>query len=150
MSYSARTTVEFCRPRSEVYNVLIDLSRYPEWNQDMIEISFKGHMEPGLKYETRSRVAGRINAAHVEVANLVSDREISLRSKAGIIHFEAMIVLEDAARGGTDVTCILHFRFHNFVMDLARPALEGMARDRMKHDLETLAQMLCVDSKRLT
>jgi hypothetical protein len=143
--YVARTTVEFCRPRSQVYEVLTDLSRYPAWNQDMIEISHAGPMQVGLTYDTKSRVAGRINAAHVEVMNLVPDEAIELRSKAGIIQFGAEFRLDDAAGGGTNVTCALSFKFRNFIMDLARPAIEGMARDRVRHDLETLAALLCAD-----
>lgn len=143
MSYNARATVEFCRPRSQVYEALTDLSRYPEWNQDLLEISDSGHMQPGLTYDTKSRVAGRINAAHVEVVSLIPDELIELVSKAGIIQFEAVFRLDDALSGGTEVTCALHFRFRNFVMDLARPAIEGIARDRVRHDLETLAGVLC-------
>ncbi len=143
MVYRTRTTVAFCRPRLQVYEVLTDLSRYPEWNQDMIKISDLGRMRVGLQYETKSRVAGWINVSQIKVVRLDRAEAIELRSASGIIHFDATFALADAEGGGTDVTCTLEFRFKNFIMDLARPAIEGMARDRVNHDLKVLAEMLC-------
>lgn len=105
-------------------------------------------METGMQYETRTNVAGHVNEAHILVVRLLPHKEITLRSAAGIIHFDATFELKDDPDGGSTVTCELAFRFRNFVMDLARPILEGMARDRMKHDLQTLANQLCDEDER--
>ena len=146
MAYTASVPVKFCRSRDLVYEALCDLGRYAEWNTDMVYISTGEVMRPGLKYVTRTKVAGRINESHVEVVRLVEGREINLRSSTGMIMFEASFVLADVEGGGTNVTCRLEFAFQNFVIQLARSAIEGMAQDRVRRDLTRLDALLCAEA----
>jgi len=109
----------------------------------MIYISHTGPMFPGLKFETRTRVLGQINAAEVEVVNLIANTVIKLRSNTGLISYDATYRLRDKDGGGSVVTCDLVFEFNNVVLDQARGAIEDMARDRLERDLRKLAEILC-------
>lgn len=142
MNYETSVTVNFDCARQVVYSALCYLGRYPEWNQGMIFVSHTGPMYAGLKYQTRSRVLGQINAADIEVVNLVPNELIHLKNESGLIGFNAVFLLGDTDGGRSKVTCRLTFNFHKAVLNLAQPAIEGMAQDRIRRDLESLAVIL--------
>jgi hypothetical protein len=99
-------------------------------------------MSVGLKYFTESLVVGTVSRYDLLVAELVPDRRIVLISESGIITFTSEYELIDGADGGTEVTCVLRFAFKNFVLNMARPAIESMAKSRMQTDLELLNLMM--------
>ncbi|HEY2004726.1 MAG TPA: SRPBCC family protein [Candidatus Saccharimonadia bacterium] len=140
--YEASVSVDFECSREVVYGILSNLGRYPEWNHGMIYISHTGPMYAGLKFETRTRVLGQINAADVEVVHLVPPALIRLQSKTGLVSYNAVYRLKDRANGGSMVTCDLKFEFSKAVLSLAHEAIEGMARDRLENDLLKLAKIL--------
>lgn len=141
MNYKTSVTVNFDCDRRALYGALCYLGRHPEWNQGMIYISHTGPMYPGLQYQTRSRVMGQINAADVEVVNLVPDELVHLKSDSGLIRFNVVFLVADRS-GGSRLTCRLMFEFHAAVLKLAQPVIEGMAQDRLQRDLEKLASIL--------
>lgn len=142
MVYKTSATVDFECDRQTVYKALCYLGRHPEWSQGMIYISHTGPMYPGLRYQTRSRVMGQINAADVEVVNLVPNELVRVKNESGLIGFDAVFLISEEEGGRSKVTCRLAFKFHYAVMNLARPAIESMARDRIQNDLMKLAGIL--------
>lgn len=148
MSYLTEVTVEFCGARERVYEAFCQLERHPEWNSDMTWVSDEGRMREGLVYETRSHTAGRRDMSKVEVIRMVPNERIELQSIAGIIAFTATFVFTSMPTGGCAVTCHLSFDFRGWIMDLARPIIELMARDRVRGNLENLARIMCHESKR--
>ena len=145
MSYITTVSVYFLHPRSEVYAALCDLGKYSLWNSGMTDVSYPGVMYEGLRYQTKTVVAGRTNEADIEVVRLVPDKEIELNSEAGLIAFRAMYILHDTTDKSCEITCSLRFEFNKLVLYLARPAIEAMAQARLRGDLETLAAMLQAD-----
>ncbi|MDF2461672.1 MAG: hypothetical protein K0S68_1075 [Candidatus Saccharibacteria bacterium] len=108
------------------------------WVSGMLRISHTGTMTEGLRYYTENTVAGTVSRYDIEVTELIPNKRIVLVSETGMITFTADYDLVDAPEGGTHVTCRLRFKFRNFVLNLARPAIESMARARVQTDLEGL------------
>lgn len=141
-SYVTATPIVFPLPPDAVYDALIDLPSYPKWNHGMQYISAEGPMAEGLRYTTRTKVPGHLNEAHVLVEHLVPGREIELVSDSGVVPFRAFFRLIDQGADGTEVICTLRFELNGLVLGLARPAIEAMARQRMREDLTTLRQLI--------
>jgi hypothetical protein len=101
MSYSSTIPLEYPVSAHALYEVLCDLSRYPEWNSGMLKLSDRGHLRPGLRYETVHDVLGQTNVSEVEVMAMVPDRQIILASRTGLIMFEATMSINPTS----DTTC---------------------------------------------
>jgi uncharacterized protein YndB with AHSA1/START domain len=144
MSYVATIPVVFpCSP-IEVYEALCDLGLYQLWNSGMVSISHTGKMQEGLRFQTESMVAGgMVNASEAEVVKLVPGKLIELVSYNGLVAYRATFTLMPKGTGATEVTCVLKFEFKNYVLNLARPVIEGMAEARIRGDLETLRALTC-------
>jgi uncharacterized protein YndB with AHSA1/START domain len=138
MTYSALIEVRFSQSRAAVYAALCDTQRYILWNAGLKLVTAEESLRPGLQYETESVVAGHIIRAQIQVGRMIPDEVIEVANAAGAIRYEAMYLLRDAGDGGTVVQMVIHFRFRNFVLDLARPAIEAMAHSRLQADLEML------------
>lgn len=142
MAFAASVSVDFMNDREEVYKMLCYLGRHPEWNDDMIYISHTGYMTPGLRYQTRTRLYGKINAADVEVVSMIPNDLIYLRSNAGLVAFDAAFRLSDNEDGGARVTCMLGFKLQGLALSLTRGVIEASARDRVRRDLRKLAGIM--------
>ncbi len=112
------------------------------WISGLVRVSNTGRMTEGLRYFSESTVVGQVSRYDLLVSELIPDRRIVLLSESGMISFRATYDLADNAEGGTDVVCVLKFAFENFVLHLARPAVESMAKARMQADLEMLSIIL--------
>jgi carbon monoxide dehydrogenase subunit G len=145
MLYTTSVTVTFPQLSERVYEGLIDLDRHPLWNSGMVSLSRSGKMTVGLHYETKSVVLGRTTVAAVEVTQLLENRVVKLRSDTGEIPFSAHFELKPKASGGTTVTCTLEFELAGLALTLARPAIESMAKSRVRGDLEMLRAILSSD-----
>jgi ribosome-associated toxin RatA of RatAB toxin-antitoxin module len=85
---------------------------------------------------------GKVNASEAEVVKLVPGKTIELVSYSGLIAYRATFTLMPKGAHATEVTCVLNFEFKNFVLNLARPVIEGMAEARIRGDLETLRVLI--------
>lgn len=54
MSFDVRTTIEIDAPASRIWEILIDLDRYCEWNPFIVRA--KGKIGPGVRFEVSPRV----------------------------------------------------------------------------------------------
>jgi uncharacterized protein YndB with AHSA1/START domain len=142
MPYATTIQVDFACEPAKVYRALCDLSTHPLWNSGMQSISETGMMHEGMRYVAESVVAGHSTRAEIEVVQLVPDREIELVNKAGAIAFRVLLQLHEIGRRQTRLECHLELKFQNFVLHLARPAIESMAQARFRGDLEMLRAMI--------
>jgi uncharacterized protein YndB with AHSA1/START domain len=140
--YVTTIPVTFFSPRHVVYEALTDLGNSPLWINGILRISITGRMSEGLRYHTENLVVGSVSRYNILVNELVPDERIVLVSESGLISFRMTYQLSDQDDGGTKVVCILKFAFENFVLNLARPAVESMAKARIQSDLETLKTIL--------
>ncbi len=145
-SYVTATPVEFPYAAAEVYTALCDLPRYPLWNTGMKTISATEPMRVGLEYVTTTAVAGHLNKAHIIVERLSANEEIELVSQTGLIHFRAYFRLIQLMPRRTEVICTLRFELHGSIFVLARSVIEGMARTRIRNDLERLSRLMAGDA----
>lgn len=54
MSYTVRTQIEIDAPAARIWEILVDLNRYQEWNPFIV--SAKGRISPGATFEVSPRV----------------------------------------------------------------------------------------------
>lgn len=144
MSYVATIPVEFPCSVREVYAAMCDLSSYPVWNNGMTAISHAGQLREGLQYEATSTLPGGLSSSSgIKVTRMVANEEIVLENFAGLIAYQVTYQFRELGARRCEVTCLLKFEFRNYVLNLARSAIEGMAEARMRGDLETLRAMIC-------
>lgn len=142
-SYVVSLALKFgCTPE-RVYELLTDLSTHRRWNKGLIAVSSSERMTTGLHYQTESALVGdAVQRAEIEVVKLVPNKYVELNNEAGLIAYRVTYDLSPLANG-TMLTCTVQFDVRNFVLNLARPAIESMARSRLQGDLETLRDELC-------
>jgi hypothetical protein len=149
MSYVATIPVEFPCPAAAVYEAVTDLSNLPLWASGIVSASHSGVMREGLHYETTSMLpGGRANVAEIEVKRLVPNREIELVNYAGLVAYQVLYKIVESGPKRCEVTCQFKFEFRNFVLNLARSAIEGMAEARIRGDLEALRAIICAEHKK--
>jgi hypothetical protein len=139
------TTIELIFPCrvSTVYAGLIDLSTHSKWNSEMRSISRSDLMQIGMEYKTVSEVTGLITiVADIKVENLIPNKLIELSNQSGAVTFTAVYIFHELKNHQTEVVCRLEFRFNSSILDLARPVIEGMAKDRILQNLERLRLLL--------
>jgi uncharacterized membrane protein len=144
MSYVATIPVEFPCPAAQVYEAMCDLSNLPLWSSGITSVSHSGRMVEGLHYEAANTLpGGRINVSEIEVKRLVPNQAIELVNYAGLVAYQATYRFRPIDEGHCEVTCYFKFEFRNYVLKLARPAIEGMAEARIRGDLESLRAIIC-------
>lgn len=143
MSYIATIPVVFECSRSKVYEALCDLKSFVLWSSGLTSVSHPGPLVVGLQYTTKSTVAGQVNVSKVRVVRMVPHEVIELASETGLIAYRVSFQLKEQGPGTTEVVCVLRFEFRNFVLVLARPAIEAMAEARVRGDLQALRAMIC-------
>jgi uncharacterized protein YndB with AHSA1/START domain len=141
MAYESTINVRIGAAPERVYAELTDLARYPLWNSGMVQITPECRMEIGLQFESKSVVLGRTNHAFVDVIALEKNQLVHLKSKTGMVQFDALYAL--IAEGGeTNVSCTLTFELKGLTLNFAHSVVEMMAQARIKGDLETLGALI--------
>ncbi len=99
-------------------------------------------MREGMDYKTEIVAAGHTIHSEVHVVRLVPNREIELVNDAGLVTFHAVFALRALEPVQCEVVCHMQFKLQNFVLNLARQAIESMAQARLRADLETLRAII--------
>jgi carbon monoxide dehydrogenase subunit G len=82
MSVDVRHSIELARPAAEVFAVLADFSRNPEWQGGMVACRWTrgGPGEPGATYEQEARFLGRPILTAFEVVAVEPGRSVEIHS----------------------------------------------------------------------
>jgi hypothetical protein len=142
MVYTTTISVDFPFSRERVYKELIDLGRYPLWNNGMAEISDTAPMKEGMQFTSKNIVVGQENVARITVEKLIPNKEIQMHSDTGIIAFKVRYELLETDNNQTRLVCSLRFELTGIALNFAHGVIESMAKTRLKGNFETLRELM--------
>lgn len=104
----AETSVEIAASPAEVFAVLADVRRLPEWQTGCtgVTIESDGPVARGTRFRQEITFAGRKGEQDVEVVELEPDRVLTLQVLTGPLPVRARHTLEPYA-GGTRLTVVM-------------------------------------------
>ncbi len=142
MTYLVSVSTVFNLPVERVYEALCFLDDYPLWNISMVRISKNGYLKENMLVETESIVVGQKVVSNFEIVRLVPNKVIEMVNNSGSITYHAMYQLLSESPDESEVICTLRFEFNGFILNLARPIVEGMAESRLRNNMEALQALL--------
>jgi carbon monoxide dehydrogenase subunit G len=94
-------SVEIAAPPAEVFAVLADVRRLPEWQSGCSAVTLEsdGPVAAGSRFRQRVTFAGKQGEQRVEVEELERDRVLTLRILSGPLPVRARHVLEPVGSG---------------------------------------------------
>lgn len=129
------------RPVSDVFRLLSDLDRAPEWAPQMGPVDVRGRMTPGLTFHERRRILGRPATAGWTVHRFVEDREIGLTLRFGPMRGEFVYRFEPLGPSSTRVSQDVDVRLAG-PLGLLSGMLNAEARKEEGHELVRLKALL--------
>lgn len=133
-------TVEISRPPAEVFALLIDLDRLPDWQSSAIEARTDGPLALGSLVHEKRHFLGRELADELEVVAFDPPRRLTLRSQGGPVKLTIDHELE-LNGGGTRLTVVASGK-PSGVMRFAGPMIERTAREEIRRDFARLKELL--------
>jgi len=133
-------TVEIARPAADVFALLTDVSRVPDWQASAIESRADGPLAEGMHIHERRHFLGHDGDTELEVIALEPGRRFALRTLRGPVKLAIDHVLEETD-GRTALHVTAEGRPHG-LLRLAGPAVAAKARQELRRDFERLKAIL--------
>jgi uncharacterized protein YndB with AHSA1/START domain len=133
-------TVEIARPAADVFALLTDVSRVPEWQASAIESRADGPLAEGVRIHERRHFLGHDGDTELEVSAFEPARRLALRTLRGPVKLVIDHVLEETD-GRTALRVTAEGRAHG-LLRLAGPAVTAKARQELRRDFERLKAIL--------
>jgi carbon monoxide dehydrogenase subunit G len=133
-------SLEISRPPEDVFAVLVDLDRLPDWQSSAIEARSDGPLELGSHVHEKRRFLGRELADELEVVAFDPPRRLTLRSQGGPLRLTVDHELVPNG-GGTRLTVVASGK-PGGVMKFAGPMIERRAREEIRSDFDRLKELL--------
>jgi carbon monoxide dehydrogenase subunit G len=133
-------SLEISRPLEEVFALLVDLDRLPDWQSSAIEARSDGPLELGSLVHEKRRFLGRELADELEVVAFDPPRRLTLRSEGGPLRLTVDHQLEPNG-GSTRLTVVASGKPRG-VMKFAGPMVERTAKEEMRGDFARLKELL--------
>jgi uncharacterized protein YndB with AHSA1/START domain len=133
-------TLAIDRPPEEVFELLSDIERLPEWQSSALEAHTEGPLAEGSRISEKRRLLGREVATELEVLAYVPPRRLTLRSLGGPVKFniDHELVHQD---GSTRLTFVAEAEPAGF-LKLAGPMLARTAEQEFRQDFDRLKELL--------
>ena len=133
-------TVEIARPADEVFALLTDVSRVPEWQTSAVESQADGPLAEGVRIHERRHFLGHDADTELEVSAFEPGRRLALRALKGPLTLSIDHVLEEQD-GRTSLHVSAEGRAHG-LLRLAGPAVTAKARQELRRDFDRLKAIL--------
>jgi carbon monoxide dehydrogenase subunit G len=133
-------SLEISRPPEEVFALLVDLDRLPDWQSSAIEARSDGPLELGSLVHEKRRFLGRELADELEVVAFDPPRRLTLRSQGGPLKLTVDHELEPNG-GGTRLTVVASGK-PGGMMKLAGPMIKRTAGEEIRSDFARLKELL--------
>ena len=133
-------TIEIARPAAEVFALLTDVSRVPEWQASAVEARADGPLAEGVRIHERRKFLGHEADTELQVSAYEPGRRLALHALRGPVTLSVDHVLEEAD-GRTALHVTAEGRPHG-VLRLAGPAVTARARQELRRDFERLKAIL--------
>jgi carbon monoxide dehydrogenase subunit G len=130
------------RPPADVFALLVDLRRAPEWQPSLQELDVEtdGETRVGTSGREVRRAGGRRVESRFEVTELEPDRRLAISTSSSAADVDVVFELEpDGA--GTRITSTLHVRLKGALRFMER-ALRGQVEGQTRDDLLRLDELL--------
>ncbi len=133
-------TIAIERSPEDVFELLTDIGRLPEWQTSAIEAHSDGPLEQGSRVTEKRRLLGREVDSELEVIAYEPPRRLTLRSLGGPVNFTVDHELA-ANDGGTELTFVAEAQPHG-ALRLAGPVLARTAEQQFRQDFDRLKELL--------
>jgi uncharacterized protein YndB with AHSA1/START domain len=133
-------TIEIARSADEVFALLTDVARLPEWQESALESRADGPLAEGVRIHERRRFLGREAETEIEVNAFEPGRRLTLRTLHGPVDLSIDHVLEE-----TDGRTSMHVTAKarpGGLLRLAGPAVAARARRELRSDFERFKELL--------
>jgi uncharacterized protein YndB with AHSA1/START domain len=132
--------VQIARPADDVFALLTDVKRVPEWQASAIESHADGPIAEGVRIHERRHFLGHDAETELEVTAFEPGRRLALRTLRGPVKLAIDHRLEERD-GGTSVHVTAEGKPQG-LLRLAGPAVTARARQELKRDFERLKAIL--------
>jgi carbon monoxide dehydrogenase subunit G len=133
-------TVEIARTREDVFELLSDIERLPEWQTSAIEAHSDGPIGEGSRVTEKRRLLGRELDTELEVVAFEPPERLTLRSLGGPVDFTVDHELA-AQSGGTQLRFVAEAR-PGGLLRLTEPVLARTAEQQFRQDFDRLKELL--------
>jgi uncharacterized protein YndB with AHSA1/START domain len=133
-------TVEIARPARDVFALLADVSRVPEWQRSAVEARADGPLAEGVRIHERRHFLGHDEQTELEVTAFEPGRRLALRTLRGPVKLSIDHVLEEQD-GRTTMHVTAQGRPHG-LLRLAGPAVTAKARQELHRNFQRLKAIL--------
>jgi uncharacterized protein YndB with AHSA1/START domain len=133
-------TVEIARPPEDVFELLSDIDRLPEWQTSAVEAHTDGPLAAGSRVTEKRRLLGRELDTELEIVAYEPPRRLTLRSLGGPVNFTVDHVLA-AEAGGTQLRFVAEAQPRG-ALRLAEPVLARTAEQQFRQDFDRLKGLL--------
>ena len=137
-------SVEIAKPVHEVWELLTDPERVPEWQSSAVasrQVS-DGPLGVGARLEDERRFLGRRARSEVEVTEFEPERLFTLHGLSGPVRFTVRHRLAEQDGGCTRLDVEAEADPGSGIGRLARPMIERAAAHELKADFGRLKRML--------
>jgi carbon monoxide dehydrogenase subunit G len=133
-------TVEVARPPEDVFELLSDIERLPEWQASAVEAHTQGPLAEGSRITEKRRVLGREVDTELEVVAFEPPRRLTLHSLGGPVKFTVDHELVPHG-GGTQLRFLAEAR-PGGLLKLTEPVLARTAEQEFHRDFDRLKALL--------
>jgi len=133
-------TIAIERSPEDVFELLTDIGRLPEWQTSAIEAHSDGPLEQGSRVIEKRRLLGREVDSELEVVAYEPPTRLPLRSLGGPVNFTVDHELA-AKDGGTKLTFVAEAQPRG-ALRLAEPVLARTAEQQFRQDFDRLKELL--------
>ena len=133
-------TIDIARPPEEVFAVLTDIERLPEWQSSAVSASVDGELRVGAIVGEQRRFMGRDIETKDEVTAYEPPRRFDLKSRGGPVSYEIHHALVPR-NGGTRVRVDVDVKIGTMMRIAAQPMLKAAERE-LRSDFERLRELV--------
>jgi uncharacterized protein YndB with AHSA1/START domain len=133
-------TIAIERSPEDVFELLTDIGRLPEWQTSAIEAHSDGPLEQGSRVTEKRRLLGREVDSELEVIAYEPPTRLTLRALGGPVNFTVDHELA-AKDGGTQLTFVAKAQPRG-ALRLAEPVLARTAEQHFRQDFDRLKELL--------
>ena len=133
-------TVEIARAPADVFELLSEIERLPEWQASALEAHADGPLAEGSRITERRRLLGREVDTELEVVAYEPPKRLTLRSLGGPVQFTVDHELAEQG-GGTQLRFVAEAQ-PGGLLRLTEPVLARTAEQEFRRDFDRLKELL--------
>jgi len=133
-------TFEIARTPEDVFELLSDIERLPEWQASAVEAQAERPLGEGSRVREKRRLLGREVDTELEVVAYEPPQRLTLRSLGGPVDFT--VEHELAAQGGGTQLKVVAEAEPGGLLKLTEPVLARKAEQEFRRDFVRLKELL--------